>query len=244
MWDCHCHLGDASWTDLPARLAAARSRGIRGWLSCGYDVASWSRQRELSRQEGILIAQGLHPWALPDSDSELEQQLGELHRVLDEGEAVALGECGIDYYRARPGELRERQWLALRRQLQIASERNLSVVLHCVRAHHDLQQEMERWPGLRFMVHGFLGKWEEAERWLQLGAYLSLGPHAVSRTDLMKRLPVDRILVETDAPSRGIGLEDLISVVEAWKRCQPLSEERFETNLRAFLGRTQGIWRL
>ena len=221
---------------MPARLTAARQRGIRGWLSCGYDPPSWPRQRELARQEGVLIAQGLHPWALPSTAAELEAQLAELR--LDQ--AVAVGECGLDYYRARTPEARELQMRALRAQLRLAREHELPVVLHCVRAYPELAGEMQRWPDLRFMIHGFLGRWDEAERWLELGAWISLGPHALSRTDLMKRLPLDRILVETDAPSRGIALEDLIPVVETWRRQQSLSDDRFETNLRAFLGRNQG----
>lgn len=237
MWDCHCHLADPAWSDkLPQRLEAAREQGIRGWLSCGYDPPSWERQVELSRDPGILIAQGLHPWALPADDDELAAALKTLDRRLADGEGVALGECGLDYYRSRDAAGRERQLHALREQLRLAEHYRLPVVLHCVRAHQPLLAEVTARPGLRFMIHGFLGSTQEADEWLVRGAYLSLGPHAVSRDDLMKRLPVDRILVETDAPSRGTSLLDLLPVVERWRTEQALAQDQFASNLWRFLG--------
>jgi TatD DNase family protein len=241
MWDCHCHLADKQWADmLPERLATAREHGVRGWLSCGYDPDSWTRQVALAEQDaGILIAQGLHPWALPDSDEELTAALRALDERLAAGEGVAVGECGLDFYRARDESGRDRQLRALREQLRLAQHYRLPVVFHCVRAHAALLAEVELHPGLRFMIHGFLGSTQEAEEWLERGAYLSLGPHALSRHDLMRRLPVDRILVETDAPSRGTSLLDLLPVVERWRGEQALAQDQFESNLWRFLGLPQ-----
>lgn len=233
MWDCHCHLADPGWDDLPTRLEQARRQGIHGWFSCATDPASWARQNELAALSGVLIAQGIHPWwASEGSESALQHLEGQLDQ------AVAVGECGLDFYRARDEAARDHQRWLLREQLRLARRRDLPVVLHCVRAFKALLEEVAAVPGLQVMIHGFLGSREEAAEWLKQGAYLSLGPHALSRTDLMKHLPLDRVLVETDAPSRGTSLLDLCKVVEAWRRQQPLQDDHFEANLCRFLGIT------
>jgi TatD DNase family protein len=225
MLDCHCHL--SQFEDLAPALEQARRQGIHGWLSCASDRASWPRQRELLRVPGVLLAQGLHPWYAEQGCEGLEEFLVE---------AVALGECGLDFYRARDPEVRERQKSVLRQQLQMARRLGKPVVLHCVRAHQALLQEMEAFPELRCMIHGFLGSTADAQAWLRRGAYLSLGPHALSRSDLMRHLPLDRVLIETDAPSRGTSLLDLKPMLETWQQVQPLQPELFQANLRRFLG--------
>lgn len=226
MWDCHCHLTQLD--DLGSRLENARRQGIHGWLSCASDRASWEQQREIARLPGVLIAQGLHPWYADQSLEGLPDQLKD---------AVAIGECGLDFHRARDPELRERQRLVLRSQLELARRLKKPVVLHCVRAHQALLQEMEAFPEVRCMLHGFLGSSADAQAWLRRGDFLSLGPHALSRADLMRQLPLDRVLIETDAPSRGASLLDLGRVLAAWQQVQPLQEDLFEANLYRFLGR-------
>jgi len=225
MWDCHCHLAQVE--DLPAHLENARRQGIHGWLSCASARDSWPRQREIGRIPGVLLAQGLHPWFADQECQGLEAFLPE---------AAAIGECGLDFYRAREPETREQQKRVLRTQLELARRWGKPVVLHCVRAHQALLQEMEAYPEVRCMIHGFLGSTADAQAWLRRGDYLSLGPHALSRADLMRHLPLDRVLIETDAPSRGASLLDLRPVLEAWQQVQPLQPELFEANLFRFLG--------
>ncbi|MFN8609578.1 MAG: TatD family hydrolase [Vulcanimicrobiota bacterium] len=226
MWDCHCHLTQLD--DLAPQLENARRQGIHGWLSCAYDRASWEAQKEISRLPGVMVAQGLHPWHAEQSLEGLEQHLAE---------AVAIGECGLDFYRARDPEPRERQRTVLRSQLELARRTGKPLVLHCVRAHQALLQEIEAYPEVRCMLHGFLGSSADAQAWLRRGDFLSLGPHALSRADLMRQLPLDRVLIETDAPSRGSSLLDLKRVLLAWQQVQPLQEDLFEANLYRFLGK-------
>mgnify|MGYP003585166468 CR=1 FL=1 len=225
MWDCHCHLTQVE--DLPAHLESARRQGIHGWLSCASDRDSWLRQQEILRIPGVLVAQGLHPWFADQGCQGLEAFLSE---------AVAIGECGLDFYRAREPESREKQKEILRQQLELARRFRKPVVLHCVRAHQALLQEMEAFPEVRCMIHGFLGSTADAQGWLRRGDFLSLGPHALSRVDLMRHLPLDRVLIETDAPSRGASLLDLCPVLQAWQQVQPLQPELFQSNLFRFLG--------
>lgn len=238
MWDSHCHLADPGWGPrLDHQLHQARSAGIRGWLSCAYDQASWSRQRQLQDLPGVKIALGIHPWAADAWQPEVEF---ELRRELQSGGVVALGECGLDYYRARQPEARLHQRRVLQAQLQLAREADLPVVLHSVRCHQDLLAECDVVPGLRCMVHGFLGTLAEARDWLNRGCFLSLGPHARSRSDLMKFLPRDQILLETDAPSRGASLLDLVAVSQAYRAHHPQGNDCIGLNLHRFLGSRHG----
>lgn len=234
MWDCHCHLADFSETELSGLLDQARGQGIHGWLSCASGPQSWPRQRQIASLPGVLIAQGLHPWWTDQSPPDLVRCLESLV-----AEGVAVGECGLDFYRAREEQDRELQRRVLREQLQLARRYRLPVVLHCVRSHQALLDELKQFPELRFMIHGFLGSLQEATNWLKRDAYLSLGPHALSRHDLMKRLPLDRVLIETDAPSRGAQLCDLVKVMQEWRAYQPLEDQHFEANLCRFLGISQ-----
>lgn len=238
MWDCHCHLADPGWDcHLEERLQEARQKGIFGWLSCAYDSASWARQAQVAKIPGVLVALGIHPWAAAEWNA---QSSSLLRQSLKMSGAVAVGECGLDYHRARDAQSRQQQILALREQLSLALQLELPVVLHCVRAQEPLLQELDAaGPKLRAMLHGFLGTAQDAQAWLRRGVFLSLGPHAVSRTDLMKSLPLDRVLIETDAPSRGSSLTDLVAVSQAWNQHQPLQDNHFEANLCRFLGISQ-----
>lgn len=236
MWDCHCHLAAPNWEDLDRSLEEARQAGISGWLSCAYDLDSWPRQLALAGRPGVLIALGLHPWVAPQWSSESHQRL---ESYLRQGQALAIGECGLDFVRARREEERNQQRLVLREHLALAWQFNLPLILHCVRAQSALREELDRYPGVRAMIHGFLGSPQEAKEWLHRGLFLSLGPHAISRRELMQSLPLDRILIETDAPSRGIRLLDLLPLAEAWKQLQPLQEDHFEANLFRFLNPAQ-----
>jgi len=231
MWDCHCHLADPAFEDLGGWLEAARRQGIHGWLSCASDHPSLARQQAIVRLPGVLIAQGIHPWYADQFCADT------LEKLLPS--AVAIGECGLDFHRAREPEQKELQKTVLRHQLELAQKHHKPVVLHCVRAHQALLQEMQAFPGVRCMLHGFLGSTADAQAWLRRGDYLSLGPHALSRQDLMRHLPLDRVLIETDAPSRGASLLDLNRVVQAWQQVQPLQEDLFEANLCRFLGISQ-----
>lgn len=233
MWDCHCHLADPGWTDLPARLKEARRGGVRGWLSCGTNPESWERGDELGRQHaGVVVAHGIHPWYAP-GPHELDDWLERLAPRLSG--ARALGEVGLDFVRAREGGSREWQKEVLRQQLSLLAGR-LPVVLHCVRAQTELWKLLDAAGNPRVMVHGFLGSTRDAQGWLERGAYLSLGPHALSRADLLKSLPVDRVLLETDAPSRGSSLLDVLKVRDAWREQHPVPDDQIGHNLARFLG--------
>ena len=137
-----------------------------------------------------LRTEGVHPW---DADMQLVATLGE--RLSD---AQAVGETGLDFVH---GPSREVQTEALRAQLRLARERELPVVLHCVRAFEPLIRELAACEPRAVIFHGFIGSPEQARQAVAKGYYLSFGERTfASRKTLeaLREVPSDRLFFETD----------------------------------------------
>lgn len=141
--------------------------------------------------EGIeLRTAGVHPW---DADREAAETLGE--RL---AKAQAVGEIGLDFVR---GAERDAQFAALRAQLQLACERGLPVVLHCVRAFEPLMRELAACEPRAVIFHGFIGSPEQARQALARGYYLSFGERTFASPKTcaaLRETPLDRLFLETD----------------------------------------------
>ena len=200
--DTHCHLDDPSLSDrLPAVLAAASSAGVTRFIVPGVEPAGWPRSAALAREEaGVHAAFGLHPmhaalWS--------DRVLAELTQWLPQG--VAVGEIGLDYL--LEGVPRELQADSFRAQLRLAVGHGLPVLIHCRRAFRDLlailrEEHVERVGGV---MHAFSGSPEVARECLGLGLSISVaGPvtygNAVRPVEVVRQIPLERLLLETDAP--------------------------------------------
>lgn len=135
----------------------------------------------------------------------LDAQLAALVRVLDEHPVVALSEIGLDGRSGMPPGEAQRE--AFRRQLRLARERDLVVVVHCVRAWGALFEVLDDvGPPDRWLCHGFTGAPEVAADVVRRGGSVSFGPGLLNprarRAEAAARgVPADRLLVESDAPS-------------------------------------------
>lgn len=150
----------------------------------------------------IRIAVGCHPHNAKHYHDALEADLRE--RLADQ-RVSALGEIGLDYhYDFSP---REDQRLAFRRQLRLAKECGLPVILHVREAHEDalaIMQE-EGFPEAGVLLHCYNLDWPTLEPWVEAGCYVAFGgPLTFKKTDEVRdaasRVPLDRLLTETDAP--------------------------------------------
>ncbi|RMF17590.1 MAG: TatD family deoxyribonuclease [Gammaproteobacteria bacterium] len=204
--DSHCHL-DAFLTDgsLDEVIRAARLAGVVRWIVPGVEPKTWAGVMEVCRRvAGAGFALGVHPWyahCYPDVDaSRLKNAIGQ---ALDGGlPVVAVGEAGLD--RLRGAMAAQIEWLRV--QVECANEFGLPLILHCVRRHGQLLEFLTRYrPACGFVVHGFSGAPELAGQYIRLGGYLGLG-RALCRPDwphwpaFFEQVPLERILVETDAP--------------------------------------------
>ena len=137
-----------------------------------------------------LRTEGVHPW---DADMQLVATLGE--RLSD---AQAVGETGLDFVH---GPSREGQTEALRAQLRLARERELPVVLHCVRAFEPLMRELAACEPRAVIFHGFIGSPEQARQALAKGYFLSFGERAFASPKTLAALretPLSQLFLETD----------------------------------------------
>ncbi len=223
--DTHCHLDDpALLSRLPELLAAAAQAGVARFVVPGVGPVGWPAIAALARQaEGVSAAFGLHPMHAGLYAAGL---LADLACKLPG--AVAVGEIGLDY--ALPEVPREIQQEAFRGQVRLAVGQGLPVLIHCRRAFQDLlqilrEEGVERVGGV---MHAFSGSPEVAGECVRLGLYISVAGtvtyrNAVRPLEVVRSIPLEHLLLETDAPDmtpephRGMANEPAFLVETARK---------------------------
>ena len=201
MFDSHCHLTDLEEPD--QALKDARHGGVMSMLTCGYHEPSNQLTCALhERHPSLPFALGLHPW-FATQDLENVLQLIETHHP------TAVGEAGLDLWGDPPCHPVERQIQVLEAQLQIAVRLGLPVTLHSRKAVDLLYSVLRNHPGVQGALHAFSGSYEQARRFLDLGMYIGVGGSVTrSRAQRVRHcarsIPLDRILLETDAPAIGM----------------------------------------
>jgi TatD DNase family protein len=221
--DSHAHLDSPRYADdREAMLVRAREAGVGIVLSIGIGegpvemhqaleiCSEFNRRRENGANLPKLYASaGIYPHNTPEAD---EAALAKLDSLLAEPEVIACGEIGLDFY--HEGAPHDVQRAGLIRQLEIAAARKRPILIHCrgtnesADAWDDLFLVLEEYwrpTGLGGIMHCFGGGWEQARRSLDLGFLVSFAgnltyPKAQPLRDVAARLPLDSILVETDAP--------------------------------------------
>ena len=144
---------------------------------------------------------GIHPWYLDVRES--EALLERLQKSLHNDKVVALGEAGLDRLR---GCLLDTQIAVFRREVALAEEYRLPMVIHCVRAFNELIQiKKELHPHQPWIIHGYRGKESGAVELLRHGCHVSFG--AKFQAEAVRAIPLDRLFIETD--EAGESIEDI-----------------------------------
>ncbi|MGM0769648.1 MAG: TatD family hydrolase [Pseudomonadota bacterium] len=201
--DAHCHFDFPEFDDCREQvLARANHLGVERVVIPGVRRNDWLRARQTAeRWPGLFYCLGIHPWFIGEHD---EQDLTALEDALSAaGErCVGLGECGLDRLR---GELSDQiPWFEA--QVDIASRLGWPLVIHSVRTHDEVYGILRaRRFGGRSLVHGFSGSYQQAQKLVDLGCYIGVGgvvtyPGASKTRDAIARLPLDALVLETDAP--------------------------------------------
>jgi len=197
IFDTHAHYTDQRFADDQAKLLRSLpGRGVARVLTCGSSLPDSRAALALAREYAYIYAAcGVHP-------HEATQELDELRVLLRDEKCVALGEIGLDYhYDFSPrGVQRE----CFTRQLELAREFNLPVIVHDREAHEDTLKLLQEYKP-RGVVHCFSGSLEFAREILSLGLYIGLGgavtfKNARRPAEVAAQIPLDRLLLETDAP--------------------------------------------
>ena len=200
--DTHLHLDAAEFdTDRAALLVQARAAGVGGFVVPAVDRAGFARVLALAETTpGVFPALGIHPLYVGYAD---EADLDALDALLAQGQAVAVGEIGLDHH--VPGFDAVRQEAFFTAQLGLARRHGLPVILHVRRAQDAVLAALRRTRVVGGVAHAFNGSFQQAAAFIELGFKLGFGgamtfdgSRRIRR--LAAELPLDAIVLETDAP--------------------------------------------
>jgi TatD DNase family protein len=202
--DTHCHLDAPEFErDRGAVRSRARERGVVHCVLPAVDVASFDAVRRLAHDQADSYALGIHPLytnhASFDDLARLDQALSECR---DDPRLVAVGEIGIDFFDATLDGERQERFFA--EQLALARKHGLPVIVHVRRSADALLKHLRRAQG-GGIVHAFNGSRQQADEFVKLGFRLGFGgtltyERAQQVRRLAAELPLDALVVETDAP--------------------------------------------
>lgn len=202
--DSHSHFDAPEFDgDRDAALARARAAGVTRQVVPAVAASSWPKLREVCAQDaGLFAAYGLHPMYLSEHRP---AHLEDLRTWIEREKPVAVGECGLDFF--VEGLDAETQQQYFDGQLRLAREFDLPVIVHARRAVDAVIASIRRIGGLRGVVHSFSGSSEQARQLWQLGFLIGLGgPVTYERANrlrtLARTMPLDHLLLETDAPDQ------------------------------------------
>ena len=203
IFDTHAHYDDSRFDgDRDAVLAALPEAGVELVLDPGCDLPSSRAAAALAERYGhMYAAAGIHPEncaGFQDAD------LAALRQLLAQPKVAAIGEIGLDYY-WEENPPRDFQQMVFRKQLALAEELDLPVIVHDREAHGDSLSIIREFPAVTGVFHCFSGSPEMAEELLKRGWYLGFdGPitykNARRAPEVAAITPLERMVVETDAP--------------------------------------------
>lgn len=206
MWiDTHCHLDAGEFdADRPAVIDRARSAGVRQIVLPAVGRFNFDTVRTLAHAHGFAYALGIHPLYVEHAaDDDLVRLREALVARRDDPRLVAIGEIGLDHF--VPGLDRERQARFYAAQLRLASEFALPVIVHVRRSADSLLKYLRQTPVVGGIAHAFNGSEQQAEAFVERGFRLGFGgamtfERALQIRRLAESLPLDAIVLETDAP--------------------------------------------
>ncbi len=207
--DNHCHLDisrDGEAVDVAGAIEAAAAVGVTRIVQIGCDLpgARWAVEAA-STYDALVAGVAIHPNEAPRLGDGLEDALAEIERLAAHGQVRAVGETGLDHFRTGE-DGRAAQVTSFRRHIDLAKRLDRTLVIHDRDAHDEVLDVVddEGAPD-RWVMHCFSGDADFARRCLDRGAYLSFAgtvtfKNAEPLRDALRVAPLDRILVETDAP--------------------------------------------
>lgn len=236
--DTHAHLNEIE--DVEAALRRARQAGVSRVVAIGMDRESNRRTLELAAQfPGVVHpAIGYHPWSI--EAAQVDQELAFIAANL--GCCVALGEIGLDY---RAKAKKPLQWEVLARLLPLARASGLPVILHC-RFSHERTLRMAQEAGVEKAVfHWYSGSIAVLDGIIAAGYHISATPallYSPQHQAAVKHAPIERILIETDAPveyqGKATGPADVLLTLRELSKIKNMDEaevaERTSSNAREF----------
>lgn len=203
MIDTHAHLTDERYGGGKNELARAFSAGVKNVIVVGYDLSSSQKSLEFANEnDGVFCAAGVHP---SDCETLDNGAIAALIEIFKQKKCVAVGEIGIDkHYGA---ENVEAQKSAFEKQILLAEKARLPFIVHSREATKeviDVLKANKSHLSNGFLMHCYSESKESAKTYLDLGAYFAFGGvitfKNAKKDDIIRSLPADRIMFETDCP--------------------------------------------
>jgi TatD DNase family protein len=207
MWiDTHCHLDAAEFdADRDAVVSTARAAGVSRIVIPAIARDNFATVRALAhRFDGAVYALGIHPLFTPNArDEDLDALRAEIEASLDDPRFVAIGEIGLDYF--VPGLDEARQQFFYDAQLKLAREFGLPAICHVRKSQDQVLKGLRRNGVHGGIAHAFNGSFQQARAFIDHGMHLGFGGNltferARQIRRLAEQLPLDAIVMETDAP--------------------------------------------
>ena len=205
LFDTHAHYDDKRFD--PNRdelLASLPAHDIGLILNPGCDVETSRKAVSYAQKYAFVYAAvGIHPENINESWNNDLSVIQELAQT--EPKVRAIGEIGLDYYWEKDEHARARQQVVFARQMELARELDMPVIVHDRDAHGDCMEITRRYPEVRGVYHCYAGSVEMARELLRLGYYLSFTgvitfKNARRAIEVIREVPIDRLMIETDAP--------------------------------------------
>jgi TatD DNase family protein len=217
--DTHCHLYLEQYAgDVDAVIRRAEEAKVKRFVIPGMDRETSQQAIALAEKyEGVFAAVGYHP---TDIEKMTLDDFDKLSRLASHPKVVAIGEIGLDYYWVKDSRQRQKQRERLLPHLELADQLNKPIILHLREEHdaasgeasNDLFEILEAWQNHSItdkskagVFHSFNGNLRSAQRAIDMNFFIGItGPVTYKKNDsqreLVKQLPLDRILIETDSP--------------------------------------------
>jgi len=205
LFDSHCHLDDRSFrSDLKTVVQRANQAGVTMMMTVGIDADTSRNAVEIAgKYDGVFASVGIHPHRASACD---EKTIGLLSEFAVKVKVRAWGETGLDFNRMYSPREDQEKWFV--RQLQAADELKLPLILHERDSQGRLLELLGANPNphRRGTVHCFSGNRHELMRYLDLGYHigvtgiLTMQKRGADLRKLLKHIPLERLLIETDAP--------------------------------------------
>lgn len=254
--DTHCHI---HWPDYPIDsdevITHAHMAGIMEMICVGTDEAdSQIAVKFAEEHDSVFVAVGVHPHYA-------EKGIGDIARLIDtvysgngHKKFVAIGEIGLDYYKNRSSH--ESQQKILREQIGIALKYDLPIIFHVREAYEDFWPIFDSFQGIRGVLHSFTDTMENAQKGLDRG--LSIGVNGIStftkdeaQKAMFAALPLDKIILETDAPYltpspfRGkVQVNEPAFVKEIAEHCSAIHQTSFDEVAKVTTANARALFNL
>lgn len=197
--DTHCHISKDDYEDVEKVIKKAKENNVGMLLLCGCDKKGIKEAIEIAKShDNIYLEIGYHP---SETNTTTDEDLEELKKLAQNSKVVAIGEIGLDYHWEK--ENKEEQKKLFRKQIKIAKELKLPIVIHTRDAFQDTYNILKE-ENHYGDIHCFSGNKENAKMYISLGYYLGIGGVLTFKntnlTETLKDVPLERILLETDCP--------------------------------------------